>query len=59
MNIEFITKVTVKLDGRAVGTIKPVSRNDGVVVWSYFPKCAKIVGKQYPTLEACMNSLKG
>lgn len=59
MSIEFVTKVAVKLDGKTVGSIKPVKMNSGVYVWEYFPKGATVGGIPYPSLITCQNSLKG
>lgn len=55
--IEYITNVIVKLDGKAIGTIKPVKYPNGDPGWQYFPKGTKIGGDIYSTLATCQLSL--
>lgn len=56
--ITYKTTVMVYLDGgRPVGRIREIKRNDGTVVYQYFPKGSKYGGNQYSTLEQCKTSL--
>lgn len=59
-NITYRNTVTVFLNNKVVGLICEVKRNDGVVVWQYFPKSnPKNGGEQFATLELCKRSLEG
>lgn len=54
------TVTQVKLDGKIVGTIKPVKQTKqrpNRTGWQYFPKGSKTGGEVFASKFACMGSL--
>ena len=54
--------LNVKLDGRKVGEIVPVSEGWRLLGWRYEPKAAsgaKYAGETFPTVEAVKRSIEG
>lgn len=50
--------IRVRLDGRVVGAIKPVSENKAKG-WQYFPKGQEDGGDVFKTVAECQRSVEG